>query len=390
MTAIKRKVIFRSPQQTDILIFERTGSNRIKKYILQDLPAHVLDSQVEELFIGIRIFLYFFLFLRYLNFSDSSELWQMPRSIARQIRRIYLLSCIKCFRPKVVVTWIDNYPMFHWLCDHYQDAEFIAIQNGSRTRVEFRGLTTPYRINHFFCFGNYERDLYAEFGHRIDNYYPVGSVLGGYYRYVTARNRGVNVKQQYDICIVSCWRGNIGNGPDVQMTMEAMRKMDSLLARYIQENKLSACVVLRSEPGSADRNIPVYGDEKEYFQSIYPEQVACIDPDFKGRNIYPIMDDSNLIVSSGSTALREAFGWGKKALYCDFTGTTFYTDYDSIIACRNDDYELFKNRLDVIRLMPNEQYRSITKTYASYIMNYDAALPAHICINYKIKQLLAK
>ncbi|MDH4164580.1 MAG: hypothetical protein OEW15_18105, partial [Nitrospirota bacterium] len=377
MTAIKRKVIFRSPQQTDILIFERTGSNRIKKYILQDLPAHVLDSQVEELFIGIRIFLYFFLFLRYLNFSDSSELWQMPRSIARQIRRIYLLSCIKCFRPKVVVTWIDNYPMFHWLCDHYQDAEFIAIQNGSRTRVEFRGLTTPYRINHFFCFGNYERDLYAEFGHRIDNYYPVGSVLGGYYRYVTAINRSVSDKQKYDICIVSCWRGNIGNGPDVQMTMKAMHKMDSLLARYIRVNNLTACIALRSEPVSADRIIPVYGDEKEYFQSIYPEQVVCIDPDFKERNIYPIMDDSSLIVSIASTALREAFGWGKKALYFDFTGTILYNDFDPAIVCRDDDYELLKHRLDDLRRMPLEVYRASTRSYASYIMNYQETYPPH-------------
>jgi hypothetical protein len=291
---------------------------------------------------------------------------------------------LKCFKPKVVVTLIDNHGAFHWLCAHYREAEFLAIQNGSRTKVEFRGLQSPYRIGHLFCFGKYEKDLYSQAGHRIDHYYPLGSLLAGYHRPKT--RQGSN--PPYDLCVVSGWRGNIGNGPDVQRTMTSMKKMDRLLGRYIAEYGLTAVVIMRSEPDSPDRNIPVYGNEKEYFRSLYPEHVRLIDPNFKERNIYQVMDQARIIVSSGSTAPREAFGWGKKVLYCDFTGTDLYNDYESAIMFKNDDYELFKQRLNEIRLMPDEEYRHKMGDYAAYLMNYDPEHPPHLFIRQKIGEFL--
>ena len=72
---------------------------------------------------------------------------------------------------------------------------------------------------------------------------------------------------------------------------------------------------MRSEPDSNDRNIPVYGDEKEYFQRLYPKSVTLINPDFKNRNIYSEILKGELIISMGSTVPREAFGIGKKILF---------------------------------------------------------------------------
>ncbi|MGA1823442.1 MAG: hypothetical protein ACMUIP_02175 [bacterium] len=261
----------------------------------------------------------------------------------------------------------------------------MAIQNGSRARVEFKDLKSRYRIQHFFCFGNYEKKLYSELGHRVDHYYPIGSLLSGYYKY----GKKNSISTKYDICIVSCWRGNIGNCPDVQKTMESMRKLDEFLSRYINEYKLKASIIMRSEPGSPDRNIPIYGDEKEYYQKIYPDDVDLIDPNFEERNIYRVMDQSNLIITFGSTATREAFGWGKKALFCDFTGTDLYNDYKDIILFRDENYDHFKKRLDELRYMPYDEYRTITKEYTSYLMNNEPQCPPHLFIRQKIDHYLA-
>ena len=385
MTLFHRKIKFKSPPQSDIVIFERIGSQRIKDLIFPGLPTYVFDSKLEEIFISAKIVYYFIFYLKYVSIRGNSDFRKIGRVFIGQLWRIYLLSCIKCFKPKVVVTLIDNYPVFHWLCKHYKDAEFVAIQNGSRSKVEFRELKAPYRIGHFFCFGEYERDFYSKLGHKIDHYYPVGSILGGYYKYVTNKDS----ISKYDICVVSCWRGNIGNRPDVQKTMESMRKMDLFLCRYIKEYNLKVSIIMRSEPNSPDRNIPVYGDEKEYFKNIYSDSVDLIDPDFKEHNIYRVMDESNLIVSAGSTALREAFGWGKKVLCCDFTGTNLYNDYDPVILFSAENYDLFKTRLNEIRHMPYEEYIIKTKDYASYLMNYNPDCPPHLLIRQKIEQYLS-
>ena len=380
-----RKIKFKSPPQSDILVFERIGSQRIRDHILPDLPFYVFDSRLEEIFISARLLLYFLENMKHIGIQDLKNVRRIPHAIIGQLWRIYLLSCIRCFRPKVVVTWIDNHAVFHWLCKHYKEAEFMAIQNGSRTRVEFKGLNVPYRIGHLFCFGEYEKDMYSGGGHQIDHYYPIGSVLGGYYKYRTNRKS----TSQYDICVVSAWRGNIGNGPDVQRTMESMQKMDFFLSQYVKEYNLKVAIIMRSEPNSADRNIPAYGDEKEYFRNIYPDHVELIDPVFKEHNIYSVMDQSDFIVSFGSTAPREAFGWGKKVLFCDFTGTNLYNDYDPLILFRTENYDLLKTRLNEIRLMPYEDYISNTKDYASYLMNYDPNCPPHLFIRQKIEHYLS-
>lgn len=384
MISFNRKIKFKSPPQSDIVIFERTGSGRIKDLVLQDMQAYVIDSKLEEIFIGIKAAFNFIVYFMRIFFDRNESFHKSGRSFAGKLYLIYLLSCIKCFSPKVVVTLIDNHPIFSWLCGHYKDAEFMAIQNGARTKVEFRDLKEPWRIGHFFCFGEHEKDLYIDFGHKIDHYYPVGSLLGGYYR----NNSKTANMPKYDICVVSGWRGDIGNGPDVQMTMESMKKMDLFVSRYIKEYNLKAAVIMRSEPDSSDRNIPVYGNEKEYYGNIYPNSVDLIDPNFKERNIYKVMDESSIIVSSGSTAPREAFGWGKKILYCDFTGTDLYNDYTSTILFKSYDYDLFKTRMDEIRLMPRDEYNAKTKDYASYLMDYDEKRPPHIFIRQKIEQYL--
>ena len=71
----------------------------------------------------------------------------------------------------------------------------------------------------------------------------------------------------YDICVISTWRGDIGNSDDVKESMKAMEILDEMLSRYIQKTNIKVSIIMRSEPGSNDRNIPIYGNEKEYFQN---------------------------------------------------------------------------------------------------------------------------
>ena len=124
--------------------------------------------------------------------------------------------------------------------------------------------------------------------------------------------------------------------------------------------------------------------------AIARKEIDLMDPVSSNRNIYKIMDQSSLIISFGSTAPREAFGFGKKVLYCDFTGTDLYNDYDPIILFRDENYDLFKERLDKLICTPQVEYEEKTKEYASYLMNYDSGYPAHLLIREKIEYYLSK
>jgi len=80
--------------------------------------------------------------------------------------------------PKLVLTFIDNSTAFHNLASRYKKIPFFAVQNGSRG---FQFVTDKkFIIPHYFCFGEFEREHAKKNGHLVDNFYPVGAVLGSY------------------------------------------------------------------------------------------------------------------------------------------------------------------------------------------------------------------
>lgn len=381
---IKRHFFLKNPPQSNIIIFEKTGSRRIQNLILQDLPVFVFDSRLNEIFLGFQVIVSFFLNLNQFKIKSIKDYKTRLHGIVGQIWRIYILAVIKIINPKVVITLIDNHPIFHWLCKHYNGAEFIAIQNGNRTKGQLNQQKVEYTLQHYFCFGNYEKDLFSNFNYKVDKYYPVGSLLAGFY----IDTQKMNNITEYDICLISAWRGDIGNTEDVKKTMKAMKKLDCMLSKYIEETKIKVSIIMRSEPGSSDRNIPVYGNERDYFHSIYPETVTLVDPDLKNFNIYSEILKGDLIISMGSTVPREAFGFGKKILYCDFTRSNLYNYYNSTILFKDKNYELFKQRIDELLIMPTSEYKKNTEKYASYLMNNDLKYPPHLIIRKTIDNYL--
>ena len=229
-----------------------------------------------------------------------------------------------------------------------------------------------------------KKDLFTSFGYKVENYLPIGSLLCGYY----LNNEMLNQSPTYDICVVSAWRGDIGNTKDVYDSMRSMEVLDKMLSKYIQETGIKVSIIMRSEPSSKHRNMPEFGNEEEYFKNLYPESVTLINPDFKKVNIYSEVIKGDLIISMGSTVLREVFGMKKKILFCDFTDSDLYNDYDEMILYRDQDYEVFKKRINELLTLSNDDYRSRTKEYASYLMNNDLSYPPHLIIRDKIDSFL--
>ncbi len=95
------------------------------------------------------------------------------------------------------------------------------------------------------------------------------------------------------------------------------------------------------------------------------------------------------VVALNSTAAFEAFGWGKKVLFCNLSGDDFnQLPLPEICTMNVNNYEIFKSKLDYLRQLDENEYRKLTQTYARYLMNYDFDKPAHVVIRKMILEHL--
>ena len=382
-----RRIIFKDPKAADILIFDEVNSQYVRQVINPKYSVLVFNIRPEDIFIGPNVI---FNFLRHIGGIHFKEAWHSERGkligLLLQLKKTYLLACFEKVQPKAVITMIDNNSDFHWLSKHCRRYPFIAIQNGSRLSC-VSGDTKEYYLQHFFCFGEYEKNEFKRIHFTVENFYPVGSLIASLH-FVDPRT----VTQQYDILVISAWRGNIGFQQDVKDTMRSMRIMDELLAKYLNERNYKAGIILRAAKDSEHWYIPEIGfNEEAYYMSIYGDSAKIIETDFKKRNIFPLIQQSSFIISCLSSALLEGFGIGRKALFCNFTGTGIYhADFDSAIVTTDSNYEAFSQKLDSIIKMPQQQYDSQYKTLEQYYMSYPKDNRTYQTIANKIDDIIEK
>jgi len=367
MTLLGRRVLFSSPKACDVLIFDECNSQHVRRVINKKYSVSIFNMRPEDIFLGIGVIVQFSKEL--LRFS-LKEVRKNHRgflySVFKQVYYRYLKACLASIKPKAVITFIDNSSAFGWLAKHCDKFPFIAIQNGSRLSYASNP-NSGFYVPHYFCFGAHEQELFPKLDYKVDHYYPVGSLIASLHF-----SPKEQVEEKYDLLIVSTWRGDIGFDQDVQDTMRSMKIMDRLLARYIKDNNVNAAVIYRAERNSEHWIIPELGlSEEEYYQEIYGNSIEHIDTNFSKRNVFPLMQNSHLIISCLSTAVIEAYGLGRKVLYCNFSGTDHYhQDIDNEILTTNSNYKNFSEKLNSIYKLGYKDYIKTNKELMKYYMSY--------------------
>jgi len=356
-----------NPKAAGIVIFDETNSHIVRRALPDGYAVTVLSVGPEDLRVSVRIALWAVRLVGRLSFGDAREhpLGTL-RGILYQIRCIYLEAYLVTMSPKAVVTFIDNSGPFGWLSKRCRRFPFFAIQNG--TRLTYASTDQAYYCQHLFCFGTHEVEQLPRLGYQVENFHPVGSLLASL-SFVPPTGL---MAEDLDLLVVSTWRGNIGFGQDVQDTMRSMRIMDAYLAEYVGRRRLKAAVILRAEREGEHWRIPELGmTEEEYYKQLYGSAVEIVETNFVTRNIFPLMQRSRVIVSCLSTALLEAFGIGKKVLYCNFTGTNRYHDHlHPAIVTTVAERHAFFDRLDsLFKLSQEEWRRQLGGLQAHYMSN---------------------
>jgi len=356
------KILFSKPLKSDLIVIDETNYEYLKEVLPSGYSITVLRKVPGEYFINWIIFKLFFRFLLKQILKPNKYNY----SFSRVINNVYYKSLILSQEPKAVLTIIDNHPIFNYLSKTIKSIPFIAIQNGLRHSSE-ESLNT-FHVQHYFSFGQNEKKYFAKNNMEVKNYYPSGSLLNSIFS-----NKSINAEdEKFDILIISCWRGNIGYGKDVKDSMNSMKIFDNLMSKYISKKNLKVAVLLRNEREGQHWYMPEIGmTEKQYFNKIYPKNVKIVETDFKKRNVYDLINKSDLIISSfGTTTLLEAYGTGKKILYTIFCDDEIYHEiFDPSILCINPEANYFDNKLDEIISIDKDKYHRNHKKNMEFYMN---------------------
>ena len=386
MKIFGRRIRLGDPKPVDIVIFDEECSNVVRIVLNKHYSVGIFNQRPEDIWIGSGVVLKFFQCLGQLQPKKAIEHRRgFLVGMLRQLRFIYYEACMKVIKPMAVVTFIDNSSSFGWLSKLCHQFPCIAIQNGSRLSYAANN-DSGYHAQHLFCFGEHEKNLFPKLGYHVEKFHPVGSLVASLH----FDRKIANLEEKYDLLVVSTWRGNIGFPQDVKDTMRSMDVMNHLLARYIRDRGIKAAVILRTEKNSNDWTMPEIGmSEEDYYREIYGDSVDIIETDSSIRNVFPLMQQSQVIVSCLSTALLEAYGIGKKILYCNFSGTDLYhSDLDPKIVIDQSDWDELSMRLDNLLSQQSEDYQKLHGETMRYFMAFPAGSSTHELISIRIDEII--
>lgn len=383
MIPFSRQLSIALPPRADVLIFDANGGDLISRYILDGIPHAVLPARFEKIFIHPLVLARMIANLPRLRTDDMPRWWLVkPRMLFLQLRHLYFLACLDLVQPKVVLTCVDTHFFFQRCSRTFPGAVFIATVNGIRDR---HAMGPPFlppaphpasRISmpHLYCNGKSDIDLYTSTGQRIDHFYPTGTLRGGIY---LSRRSNLSPAATHDICFVSQWRRNMF-GKEWQPELRrqyALVTLVEFVGRYIKEKPVRLCVAC-SSAGGADLD-----DEVVFYRTHLGDKVEIFPNQRADLSSYAHCDRAHVVISGWSSLGVEAFGWGKRVLLCNFKGDPKgELPVQGIFSLTKPDYALFKERLDAIRSMSDEEFRRHTGPAARYLMQFDPTRPAHVAI----------
>ena len=311
------KIHFRKLPQVDVVVFDESNAEVLFSVIDTRFSTFLLKTRELDIWVNPSILLNFFWSINEFCYSQAKcHKKGFFIGALKECLIIYLKACLLTINPRGVITYTDNCEKFSRLSSTTKQFKFIAVQNGTRLQFQM-SRSKIYSPSHLFCFGFHEKHILPRYGAINTKFYPSGSLAMDFFK----TSHSDSQKKHFDILIVSCWRGNINLGQEVHDTMTSMRLADKEIAHFVNTRKLRVGVILRSERDSEHWVMPEIGmSEEEYFLSIYGSKIEIIDNNFKERPIVELIFKSELILSGGPTsALLEAFGYGKKILYCDYS-----------------------------------------------------------------------
>ena len=288
----KAKYYFLPPPKKDILIFDTHGAELIKG-ILPKNSYHILPARYESLN---------FLFLINCLFNFQISL------------RSYTQKYVDYINPKILITYIDNNPLFYEL--RLKHGKKFFIQNGRRTAMDIFFLKNKINKKHLVDYMLVHNDSVGKKYQKL--------IKGKSIKFGSLQSNSCKIiksKKKYDLMYVSTFRpGYIDpNYYAYGIKYSDYIKKEIFLLKWLKDfsdkNKRHISI-LGSERLSA-------GDEKNFYKNIFGNSGWRYIERTPKRKTYKIIDQAFIILGIDSTLIYEALSRGLRVGFFGIRGNKY-------------------------------------------------------------------
>lgn len=359
----QKKFVLTLPKDADVLILDSLSSKRLFKLVDSKHKVFVLKIE-DEVYIKCLF----------------KSLFGRAKSIYPGVKKIslnYYLEIIREISPKLILTNIDNAPIY-WNLDVILSSKmkFITIQNGTHLlgktdtvsgRYKSRFLAHPPFYSILACLSKFDYDLYIRFGGTVKKHFEIGSLLISSYI-----ESYIPVKKKYDICIIgnSSFEG-IGE-----------KTMLDYVFKYVDSNTVNACLALKTKQISQSLE-NILSNFSELFESKKVEIFL-----HNGFSSQYASDASKVTIGHGTTLLRQSFSRGNKIYPLNFVDDSLSPPFDLIGINLSPKYEEFVLNLDTLLELKYNVYLKQNKSNMQYLDTFDKERPPEKALKEIIRESL--
>ena len=373
---LKAKFTFKNPREHKLVIFDDESYMNMRNFIF-GYNFFLLQTRIENInkvYLSFQIIKYFFkYYIKYFFKYDNGI-----------IMTAYLSSLLEIVRPKVVLTNIDNSQKFFDIAKIFdKKINFLALQNGARYPRLYKqlykakkinsDLTKNYYIPNFLCFGQFEIDDYKKNGIKVKNFSKVGSLgLANFFHHIE-KNKISLKKSLYDICLIS---DLMPAGKNEEYAIPSLEEGFAKTIKYTVKFCMKHNMKMIFSWKRPKKNPKGYMEE----QVFYKQHLNDVEFNYLLSNSiekdkfssYKAMFQSNIVVATYTTMLRENLGIGGKILSCNCTySDVFDFPIEGICSIKNCNFQEFEKRLLEINSIPKENYFSRLSKNKYYVMEHN-------------------
>jgi surface carbohydrate biosynthesis protein len=351
------KFKFFKPKKKKILIFDQAGTGLVKKYFSKN-DIHILHTRKESLN----------LFVLIKNF------------IKRKFSSLdYFNSYIKLVDPKIIISVIDNSPIFYKLKKNSTQKK-ILIASTVRTPIHDFALfdlnkietkrNNETSVDIIFSLNDAIGKKFQKFN--VKKVITIGSFKSNYFNF--------DEKKNIEVLYISSWASlpanhKVTHDVNFQEFNKHQIKLIKNLSQYGKDHQIKVTILGKMKNDLAK-------DEFTFYKNIfYNNKWEFIESE--KANSYQVVDRSKVVITLNSTLGYESFSRGNRTLFFDVRSTPqslnplkfgwpirgiekegpFWTKENSYYHC--------KNMLNKLRKMNDTEWRNIHKKFQGLLMPRD-------------------
>ena len=362
------------PKPTQVLIYGELGETFLRKVVPSSYAIEVLPIR-EGLPITIK-------------FSFFRRCWINYVRAKLSLRQAYFSALIDEFKPRAVITYVDNNPILGVYAGLRSDVLVISIQNAIRSEATFAKQVG--RAPLYFSLGELTNNMIEETNVSYQRVEPVGSMLLGLYLAENAFGQ-----EESDLVFVSSYRANwdVQNDDYHKALLDAHQTIFNHLLRFAKAHSKKIVVLAKGKVLNEGEH---FAEEEEFYRKLANGAdytlVSSVKDSFTS---YRTVLNANLVISIDSTLAYEMLSVGRKIIFGWVSNTCLkshedavrYTQYlpESLIL-NNEKYDEFYQKVSTLINLPPEDYDVTIKQLKSKCVNQDINNPPHLVIEREIKR----